>query len=216
MSLELTKAGFATVTTSMKAIGSEARDWGYGEHADWKQGYDDFVGYSIFHGTCAMAVWSRDILRIAAAFVGQPEYDSGRFAVAGISHGGEVSLYAGAIDDTFQAVCAHGALASYQDIYTRAHNWGGHAIPGAIGSFDMGDAGIACWPRSLQVQVGEKEPESWGRMQPSALSEFGRISSFYDGNGAKAELRVTPGAGHGFDAPAAIGFLKSVFESGDV
>lgn len=213
MSLELTKAGFLTVTISIRGMGREAQDWGLGDCGKIKETLDDFVGYWIFRGSCAMSVWTYDAIAILNAFIGDPRFDTERIAVSGISTGGEIALYLGALDERIRVICSHGALVSYEDIYTIAHNWAIHAIPGAIGSFDMGDAGIACCPRPIQIQAGENEPEFWGRMRGSTLSEYTRIEQVYKSCGATSQLHITPGGGHAFDSPAAIEFLNGHLRS---
>lgn len=98
---------------------------------------------------------------------------------------------------------------SYRDLYTIAHNYAIHAIPGALGAFDMGDIAIACLPRPIQIQVGENEPEFWGRHRDTTHSEFSRILNTYDSHGSVAELHITPGGGHSFDTQAAVRFLDA-------
>ena len=209
MSLELTKAGFLTITVSIRGMGREAQNWGHGDCGKITENRDDFVGYTIFRGSCAMNVWTHDGIKIVDAILEDKRIDASRLAVAGISTGGELALYLGALDGRIAAVCSHGALVSYEDIYTKAHNWTIHAIPGAIGDFDMGDAAIACCPRPIQIQVGEKEPEFWGRHRPSTITEYKRIEEFYEACDASSELRITPKGGHAFDTAAAVEFLRN-------
>lgn len=210
MSLELSRAGFLTVTVSLRALGREAQDWGHGDCGKHMETRDDFVGYTIFRGSCPMNVWTHDCIKVLDAMLQDPRVDRDRLAVAGISTGGELALYVGALDERVRAVCSHGALISYEEMYTLAHNWAIHAIPGAIGNFDMGDAGRACFPRPLQIQVGENEPAFWGRNRPSTFTELDRIRSFYGPHAPTPELVVTPGGGHAFDTAAAVRFLDTV------
>lgn len=207
MSLELTRAGFVTLTISLRGLGREARDWGFGDCGRDMETRDDIVGYTIFRGSCPMSLWTHDAIAVLDAFSEDERFQTDRLAVAGISTGGELALYLAALDERIRVVCSHGALVSYEDLYTVAHNYAIHAIPGAIGQFDMGDVGIACWPRPLQFQVGEKEPEFWGRRRDSTESEFRRVAEAYRENQAVTELHVSPGGGHAFDTPAAVRFL---------
>lgn len=78
MSLELAEAGLLTITVSIRGLGKEAQDWGFGDIGRQMETRDDIVGYTIFRGSCPMNVWTHDVIKILDAFEDDPRIDKGR------------------------------------------------------------------------------------------------------------------------------------------
>ena len=155
--------------------------------------------------------WVYDGIQVLNAITKYRYVDSNRIAFAGISHGGQIALYAGAIErGRISSVISMSAFLSYEDIYTKAHNWTGHAIPGIGALCDMGDIAALIAPRPLLVQWGENDRRGrWAQLQLSSLAEFDRTKWVYGQLNATHNLHkeITPNAGHEFNVRAVVNFL---------
>ncbi|MEW6071725.1 MAG: alpha/beta fold hydrolase [Planctomycetota bacterium] len=204
---ELARDGYLTVTYSLRGLGTD--DFG---RPEWEpMDYTDLVRYALNRGSSAMAVWVYDGLQVLDAMLRHPAVDPARICFAGMSHGGQIAMYAGAIaPERIAAVIAMGSMISFETIYTEVHNMAGHAVPGIARYGNMGDYGALVAPRPLFVQWGEHERDDRaGQLRDSSLAEFARTQGVYARLGAAAEAvaRVTPDEGHHFDLEAARTFL---------
>lgn len=212
MGWKLAQKGYVTVVYVLRGMNFDAWDWGKPE---WEPlPYPNLVGYSLLRGSSAMNIWVNDGLQVLKAIEQHPRVDAERIMFAGVSHGGQIAMYAGAVEPTrIKGVLSMGSFASYEDLYTKMHHWVGHAIPdiGSVG--DMGDIAALIAPRPLLIQWAEHDGVSsvghQAIFQPSSLTEFARVQLVYDRltAGEKLHKVITVKAGHNFDVPAAIRFL---------
>jgi pimeloyl-ACP methyl ester carboxylesterase len=213
MGLKLAQKGFITVVYILRGMHRDAWDWGKPE---WEPlDYDNIVGYSLLRGSCAMNIWVNDGLQVLRAIEQYPRVDANKIMFGGISHGGQIAMYAGAIEpERIKGVLAMGSFASLEDLYTKMHHWTGHAIPdmGRVG--DMGDIAALIAPRPLMIQWGEYDGvKNMGKkaiFQPSSLTEFERVKQVYERLDAGKNIHkvITPRIGHNFDIQAAVRFLS--------
>lgn len=145
-------------------------------------------------------VW--DALRCVDYLATLPFVDTNRIAVAGLSLGGETTMYVAALDERLKAVDASGWLT------TVANMKNGHCpcwnFPGLEEHFDFSDIFACIAPRPLICEVGERERAPGGFPVPIARKAFEEIKTAYAvfGSSDKAQLTVHA-AGHvfkGYDA----------------
>lgn len=138
-----------------------------------------------------------DALRCLDYLESRPEVDAARLAVAGLSLGGETTMYVAALDERIQAACSSGWLT------TVANMKNGHCpcfnFPGLEESFDFADIFACIAPRPLVLEIGEKERAPGGFPVEIARAAFAEIRSAYRVFGAEtnAFLDIHPG-GHVF------------------
>jgi hypothetical protein len=140
-------------------------------------------------------VW--DALRCLDYLETRPEVDRQRLAVAGLSLGGETTMYVAALDERVKAACSSGWLT------TVANMKNGHCpcfnFPGLEENFEFSDIFACVAPRPLVLELGEKErapggfPVSIGR---GAFEEIRRAYRVFDAE-QNLQLTVHPG-GHVF------------------
>src|SRR5262245_46913845 len=191
----------------------DAWDWG---RPEWEPlEYSSLVGYALLRGSCAMNIWVNDGLQVLRAVEQHPRVDADRIMFGGISHGGQIAMYAGAIEPRrVKGVLAMGSFTSFEDLYTSMHHLVGHAIPdvGSVG--DMGDIAALIAPRPLMIQWGEnetvKDRGDIAVLRESSFTEFERVKQVYERLGAGQNLQkvLTPKGGHQFDVNAAERFLN--------
>ena len=94
-----------------------------------------------------------DALRCLDYVVTLPEVDPSRLAVAGLSLGGETTMYVAALDERLKLACSSGWLT------TIANMKNGHCVcynfPGLEGNFEFSDIFACVAPRSLVCELGE-------------------------------------------------------------
>jgi hypothetical protein len=125
----------------------------------------------------------------------RPEVDRDRLAVAGLSLGGETTMYVAALDGRVNAACSSGWLT------TVANMKNGHCpcfnFAGLEENFDFADIFACVAPRPLVLELGEKERAPGGFPVNIGRGAFEEIRRAYRVFGAedKVELTVHPG-GH--------------------
>lgn len=151
------------------------------QHADWS--------------LMGERVW--DALRCIDYILSRPEVDPSGIAVAGLSLGGETSMYVAALDERVKAVDSSGWLT------TVANMRNGHCpcweFPGLGETFDFSDIFACVAPRSLICEIGEQEAAPGGFPVTIARPAFEELRKAYQVFGAKdkAVLDVHP-EGHVF------------------
>ncbi|MCP5516634.1 MAG: acetylxylan esterase [Verrucomicrobiales bacterium] len=152
------------------------------QHADWS----------------LMGERTWDALRCLDYLETRPEVDADRLAVAGLSLGGETTMYVAALDERIKAACSSGWLT------TVANMKNGHCpcwdFPGLEAHFDFADIFACVAPRPLVMEIGELERAPGGFPVGIARGAFAEIRRAYavSGVGSNAELVVHP-SGHVFN-----------------
>ncbi|MBI4663886.1 MAG: acetylxylan esterase [Verrucomicrobia bacterium] len=140
-------------------------------------------------------VW--DALRCVDYLVTRPEVDTNRLAVAGLSLGGETTMYVAALDERLKVVCSSGWLTTVENM-KRGHCpcWN---FPGLEEHFDFADIFACVAPRPMVLEVGEKERAPGGFPVEIARKAFGEIRQAYRIFGAENQVQLDahPG-GHVF------------------
>ncbi len=120
--------------------------------------------------------------------------DPGRIGCAGLSMGGELSLYLAAVEPGIRACVSAGFLSTFQSLLLRMRNCQCYSIRDWPRYFDMPDIAACIAPRPLQIQKGQDD----GCFEASDVEQaFKHLQSVYERLGATpaCEYRTYPG-GH--------------------
>lgn len=164
---------------------------------------------SRYPGWSLMGERTWDALRCVDYLCTLPYVDTNRLAVAGLSLGGETTMYVAALDERLKAAVSSGWLT------TVANMKNGHCpcwnVHGLEEHFEFSDIFACIAPRPLICEVGEKERAPGGFPVPIARKAFEEIQGAYAvfGSAGQAQLTVHDG-GHAFRGYEAWGPLRKV------
>ena len=121
--------------------------------------------------------------------VSLPEVDPDRFAVAGLSLGGETSMYVAALDERIKAACSSGWLTTVANLKN------GHCpcfnFPGLEANFEFSDIFACVAPRLLVCELGEQERAPGGFPVPIGRQAFAQLRAAYRVFNAESNLTLT-------------------------
>jgi hypothetical protein len=178
----LSRKGFVTIACDV------------GQHEVYEQG----------HTLMGERLW--DLMRCVDYLEALPEVDRRRIGCAGLSLGGEMAMWLGAMDERIAATVSAGFL-TVMDQMEKNHCmcW---KLDGLRELVDYADIYSLIAPRPLQCQIGEKEPPTQFPvgLARRAMSEL--KAAYADlGRPGNVELDIHAGA-HEIDLPALLAFLE--------
>lgn len=151
-------------------------------------------------------VW--DVMRTIDYLETRPEVDAGRVATMGISGGGTVSLFAGAVDERIRAAVVSCYLNTFRDSIVSLSHCLDNYVPGLLPYMEMYDVAGLVAPRGLFAESGSAD-----RIFPvdGARAAYARIEPVYRALGAEDRLgREVFEGGHEFHGVGAFEFLGRV------
>jgi cephalosporin-C deacetylase-like acetyl esterase len=189
--LGLVKLGFFVLT--LDAFGAGER------HPSGKPGgyHGALLGSTLWQaGQTLLGMQVYDNRRAVDYLLTRPEVDGDRLGVTGASGGGNQTMYAGALDERFQAVVPVCSVGRYQ-AYLRAACCVCEVLPGALRFTEEGDVLGLVAPRALMVINASKDSYQFsvGEAEKS-LERAKAIFKLYD-IGDKLRHTVVEG-GHGY------------------
>lgn len=148
-----------------------------------------------------------DLLRCADYVASLPEVDTNRMGCSGLSLGGEMAMWLGAMDPRMKVTVSSGFLTTVANMRDKhCPCW---EFPGLTDNFDFADTFTLIAPRALMCQNGQRETTGGGFPVDIAQRVMTEIQSNYkvfDKN-AIATLDVHP-EGHVFVVPTAVAFIE--------
>lgn len=148
-----------------------------------------------------------DVLRCADYLTTLEQVDDDRLGCAGLSLGGEMSMWLGAMDPRMKAVVSSGFLTSVANLKDRhCQCWD---FPGFTDNFAFSDIYSLTAPRALQCQIGKLERAPGGFPPEIAAKELDDIAKAYKvfDKAELATLKLHP-EGHVYDTPAGTEFIN--------
>jgi len=144
-----------------------------------------------------------DVMRCVSYLTSRPEVDAGRIGCAGLSLGGEMAMWLGAMDSRVQATVSSGFLTFTRNMLH------GHCMcwdfPGLRENFDFPDVYSLIAPRRLMCQNGRKDPIFAWKLAEAAMGEIKQAYRCFDLE-ERAVLQLHDGE-HVFDVGPAVQFL---------
>ena len=151
-------------------------------------------------------VW--DVMRTIDYLHSRPEVANDRIATMGISGGGTVSLFAGAVDERIRAAVVSCYFNTFRDSIVSLSHCLDNYVPGLLQSMEMYDVAGLVAPRGLFVESGDAD-----RIFPieGARTAYARTEPIFRVLGAEDRLgREIFAGGHEFHGVGAFEFLGRV------
>ncbi len=147
-----------------------------------------------------------DLMRCVDYLESMPEADSGRIGCAGLSLGGEMAMWLGAMDERIVATVSSGFLTTMDQLeINHCMCW---KFPGLREVVDWADVYSLTAPRALLCQNGLKEPLTDFNVS-LARQAFGEIGLIYGDCGNPENIRFcVHNAGHAIDLESLLVFLQ--------
>ncbi|MCC7086983.1 MAG: acetylxylan esterase, partial [Pirellulales bacterium] len=149
-----------------------------------------------------------DVLRCADYLTTLPEVDTSRMGCGGLSLGGEMTMWLGAMDPRMKATVSSGFLSTVANLKN------GHCpcwdFPHFTENFDFSDIYSLIAPRALLCQIGEKEGAPGGfppAIAREAQAEIERAYAVFNA-ADRTKLEIHP-AGHIYAVPSGQKFFDS-------
>lgn len=145
------------------------------------------VGINFGRTVIGTAVW--DLMRLADYLLGLPE--TGDFlACAGMSGGGQQTLWFAALDDRVQAAITSGYFYGYRESLLKLpQNCACNFVPYLFETADMGELGALIAPRPFFVESGRKDPLSGSTGLENVENQLAVTRRAYSLFGAEEALR---------------------------
>ena len=152
-----------------------------------------------------------DVIRCVDYLTTREEVNPQRIGCAGLSLGGEMTMWLGAMDTRVKATVSSGFLTTVENmLHGHCPCWN---FPGFTENFDFADIFSLVAPRHLQCQNGKLERAPGGFPVFLAEKAMTEIKACYEvfGQTERVQLLVHP-AGHIFDVAAGVKFLEAVLK----
>jgi len=195
LALRLAKEGFITLTYDQIGFG-ELQMMGH-----WLM-----LQKSLVTGNSLAGKMITDGLRAVKVAQKLPGVDPKRVGVAGLSMGGEISLYTAFLEDDIKASVVASFLGSYSSSLYHWPNCACQHIPDVLKHYDLQDVASAIAPRALLAQYGQKEDAYPNELRQLIGEKIGSAYTVF-GQSEKFQMQVHPG-GHVYSPPDVIEFFK--------
>lgn len=196
------EAGFITLALENRGTGY------FRSHQGMSQ--MEYVNYELLQGRSYVPLAVKDAQKALAYLRGRPEVLPNRIAVAGVSLGGELAGFIGALDESVNAVVVSGYLNLYEGLIRgSAHDLFWYGITDMVGEVPQIVSLVA--PRPLLIQQGASDKEMYGEpyRAHNADEAFKYVENIYAIlNRSDLLKRVLFDGGHMYNNTSSIDFLS--------
>jgi hypothetical protein len=170
----LARRGYVTLTPDLHNMG---------ERADNEVG-TQYLAYALGKSLAGLRTW--DVLRCYDYLLTRPEVDPGRIGLTGLSLGGTITAYAGALEPGFKVIVQAGYFFSWRrqpDLFGCPCNF----VPDLITLCDLPEVDACMAPRPLMIAHGLHD---WFYDNAGVRHGAGFVRSVYGLRGAKERFRL--------------------------
>lgn len=143
---------------------------GFGERREWTKQKDDEESFltstctqlnnmAICLGQSVSGMWTWDLMRLIDYIESRKDCDAQKLCCAGLSGGGNQTLWLSAMDDRVKCAVVSGYFYGYKDALLKlSDNCSCNYVPHLWEYIDMCDLGALIAPRPLLIESGSKDP----------------------------------------------------------
>ena len=157
--VDLAKKGYCVACPDTRGSGERREQWQQGgeEEKVRMNSHREIQQMILGFGQCmvGLAVW--DLMRLLDLICTWDSVDEKRIACAGMSGGGQQTVWLTALDDRIRAAVTSGYFYGFKDsLVSLPGNCACNFVPNMWRTMDMGDMGAMIAPRPFFVESGEK------------------------------------------------------------
>jgi len=158
--VELARSGYCVACPDTRGSGQRREQWQQGEEEEKKRmnSHREIQQMILGFGQCmvGLAVW--DLMCLLDILCEWDCIDKNRIACAGMSGGGQQTIWLAALDNRVKAAITSGYFYGFQDsLVSLPGNCACNFVPNMWRTMDMGDMGALIAPRALFIESGEKD-----------------------------------------------------------
>ena len=189
--VQLVKSGYCVVCPDERGSGERREQWQQGDEAEKLRmnSHREIQQMILGFGQCmvGLAVW--DLMRLLDAISTWDCVDMSRIACAGMSGGGQQTVWLTALDDRIKAAITSGYFYGFKDsLVSLPGNCACNFVPNMWRTMDMGDMGAMIAPRPLFVESGEKDHLEGARGLANVYPQMETARSAYIIYGRESDL----------------------------
>lgn len=157
---ELTRAGYMVACPDARGAGErrEAGQQGDAPEQWTSNSHRELLQVAIGFGQSVIGLMVWDLMRLVDFLVQQPGVDPRRIGCAGMSGGGQQTLWLAALDNRIRAAVTSGYFYGMKEsLVCLPANCACNFVPGMWTVMDMGDMGAMIAPRALFIESGERD-----------------------------------------------------------
>lgn len=192
--IQAARAGFVAAAHEQIAWGRrqsfEHKEKWPGVHGCWQ-----IAMVALQLGMTLPGLRSFEAIRVGDFLRTLPEVNRQRIGITGISSGGNVCLFAGAMDPRFDVVVTSGYFCTYRDSIVAQYHCMDHYVPGLGQLAEMSDVAALVAPHAFMAETGT---EDTGFPVKAVRQSFAEVKAAYEtmGIGDHCKLHVFKGDHH--------------------
>ncbi len=157
---DLARAGYLTACPDARGAGERRESGQQGDTPEkWRSNsHRELAQAAMGFGQSLIGLMVWDLMRLVDFLERQEETEPGRIGCAGMSGGGQQTLWLAALDTRIRAAVTSGYFYGMKESLVRLPgNCACNFVPGMWSVMDMGDMGAMIAPRALFIETGEKD-----------------------------------------------------------
>lgn len=196
--VSLARRGIYVAAPDARGAGERREGKHQGEGREHDNSHREMLSAGICLGITPIGGMVWDLMKLTDFLLTIPEIDPTRIGCAGMSGGGEQTMYFTALDRRCSLAITSGYFYGFRDaLMLQPGNCGCNYAPYLYETVDMGDIGAMIAPRPLFIESGEADHLNGASGIANVLSQVEIARTAYDTLGAKERLvhSIHPG-GH--------------------
>ena len=200
--LRMVRRGYTVLCPDTRGAGDRREQHAQGDSEEARRGnsHDELLKLGVCFGIAPIGWMVWDLMRLGDWILTQEGI--GHLVCAGMSGGGQQSLYLAALDERFEAVMISGYFYGFRNaLLEQPENCACNYAPHLYETVDMGDLGAMIAPRPFYIESGRNDPLNGSRGIENVTEQVAITQKAYALNDAQDRLihRIHEG-GHVFVA----------------
>lgn len=180
--IQLVQEGYHVVCPDARGAG-ERREFpqqGFAPDKCSSNSHRELLHIAMGFGQSVIGLLTWDLMRLVDFLWEQPELDKERIACAGMSGGGQQTLWLAMLDERIKVAITSGYFYGMKEsLLLLPQNCSCNFIPGIWNTADMGDMGALIAPRAFLIESGERDPLSGKNGLNNVSPQYATVEKAY-------------------------------------